>query len=42
MGLDSIHSKILTEPIAEEPEAWNLRATKAVAGYDRVVSRLRA
>ena len=41
-ALDSIQTEILTEPMAKEQGIvmanWDLRATKLVTGYDRVVS----
>ena len=41
-ALDSIQTEMLTEPMAKEQGIvmanWDLRATKLVTGYDRVVS----
>ena len=41
-ALDSIQTEMLTKPMAKEQGIvmanWDLRATKLVAGYDRVVS----
>lgn len=40
-ALDDIQERILTEPMAEEQGIpmgkWDLKATKVVTGYDRLV-----